>query len=408
MDLVGLRTANSKIFDIGAGKFQAEIYGAACHYKDNYDSKIELWKDIDLTIKDGKLTTAPYELTIDGLTIAVRCKQTGSTATLTLSKIGTNILGIAKPAYTFKGNKATFADIAPDTDLEVIASNECVRFTRVLKTDKASLDAELDVKQTGDGLRVYYAATDADGNQLKVTSVKDGDKVTERILATDLQFTDRVGAIKTAKYPIRIDPTVTIQPTGKDNFLSGYLKTTNYSTLTTVSVLSWAEGSYRPILEFTHSIPINASITSAVLSLSYSEIAYLAADPVGRTYWAYRLTRTDWVEGQSTWNIYKTGSSWTTVGGDYTTTDGASVVMPNATGLPKWVNWTVTAQVQTAVTAGTPIEFLLRDGTEGGVATGAAFFSKEYTTDTTLCPKLVVTYSEPYIHRSYYPHILAH
>lgn len=40
-------------------------------------------------------------------------------------------------------------------------------------------------------------------------------------------------------------------------------------------------------------------------------------EATGKTIQVLKLTRPDWVESEATWNIYKTGSNWTTAGGDY-------------------------------------------------------------------------------------------
>jgi hypothetical protein len=127
------------------------------------------------------------------------------------------------------------------------------------------------------------------------------------------------------------------------------------------------------------------------LSLYYYQ--QLSSNPTGRTYWAYQVTQPGWVETEVSWNNYKTGSAWATPGADYTTTDGASVVMPASP--PAWIAWTVTAQVQTAIDHVDGVaHFLIKDGTEGAAGDyGARFYSREYATDTTKRPKLYVDWS---------------
>jgi len=403
MELIGLRTANSKTFDIGAGKMQCEIYGVACHYKDNYDSKLELWKDIDLTIRDGKLTTAPYELTIDGLTITVRCKQTGLVTTLTLSKIGTSSISTAKPEYTFKNNKATFADIALDTDLEILASNEQVKFTRVLKSDKAPLDAELDVKQVGEGLRLYYQAVDADNNQLKVTTEKVGDKVVEQILTADLLFTNMVGEAKTAKYPIKIDPILSLSATENANMYQ-YLPD---NPTDTPFLLDNSNGYLRHGLAkiSTASIPVGAVLSAA--TLSFYIYAWFASRDAAVEISCRRIT-TAWVETQVSWNHRTTADHWSAAGGDFTTTDMAVASTVHAT--LGWLNFNVLGLTQDAIANRSNIlDVLLRYTTESGTSCSPYMYNKDYAVDPTRCPKLVVTFEYALPPRvNYYPHILAH
>jgi hypothetical protein len=181
-----------------------------------------------------------------------------------------------------------------------------------------------------------------------------------------------------------------------DTFLGEGAPTTNYSTLDYIYILFiqslGTNQDGRTIIKFDFSaLPEGAVISAATLNLYY--YAHPLSDAVGRTYWAYELTQTGWVEAQATWNIYSTGNSWATAGGDYTATDGASLVVPAAYG---WMSWNVLALVQHFQSTHSKIaHFLLKDGAEENV-TGynRLYYTREYTTDTTLCPKLIITYTE--------------
>jgi len=74
-EVIERRTENSKTYYGSDGRYRCEISSGAIHYKNNYADESEGWKDIDLTIKDDKLTTAPYELTTDGKKITLRIKK---------------------------------------------------------------------------------------------------------------------------------------------------------------------------------------------------------------------------------------------------------------------------------------------------------------------------------------------
>jgi len=184
--------------------------------------------------------------------------------------------------------------------------------------------------------------------------------------------------------------TLTVQPSAKDNTLNEGAATTNYGSLTSIYVRSNVTGDYRSVAEFSLAdLPAGATISAATLGLYYYTKS--EADAVGRTYWAYRLTRTDWVEAESTWNIYKTGSNWTAAGGDYTTDDGASTTVPAGYG---WMSWNVLVQVQWAQTNSVAAEFLFRDGTEGASpALNCIYYSNDEATQTTLRPRLVIEYT---------------
>lgn len=192
---------------------------------------------------------------------------------------------------------------------------------------------------------------------------------------------------------------LTLQPSNKDTFLIENVKTWNGGALPNLSILPLTGNIRRTILEIDiSSLPVEATITGATLYLRYSTKP--GDDPVGRTYWVNRLTRSDWVELEATWNIYKTANNWTNPGGDFTETDRASAVVPADLG---WMSWTVTALVQDARdNRGDLLELLVKDGTEGVATTWRADFrSNNFTVDPSLCPKLVIDYTVPAVGRSF-------
>ena len=188
--------------------------------------------------------------------------------------------------------------------------------------------------------------------------------------------------------------TATVQPGAKDTYLNGNAKTTNYGTATYLYILNRSSRAMRPIVEFNITgIPAGATLNSASLQLYYYN--YANTNPSGKTVWAYKQTHTDWVENQATWNIYRTGSNWTTAGGDYVTSNpsGGSTTFP-ASKLA-WMSWDVLAIVQDAYANSIPAEFLIKFETEGLSANYSRgyFYSNNYTTDITLRPQLIITYT---------------
>ena len=380
-EVILLRTENSKTYYLGNNQYEYVAYTGAIHYKDNYNDPNEQWKDIDLMNVGGKITKAPYELTIyENKQISFYDKKTGSTATISLQSIGGKVFNNTKSSFT--DGKVSWKDIAKDTDLVVTPFNEGVRITRVLKSTDAPAEATFDILQTGTGITVTSQARYSDtGEPIAVTSsIKDG------------KLTESIDKSKITKYPIEIDPTLTIQPSGKDNFIYAAGADTNRGTETYL-VLNPSGDVDKILVEFPitwgTSIPAGATLTAATLSLyNYTTNA------VGRTYTVCRLLRLDWNEIQSTWNSYKTGSTWTTAGcssdgNDYTSVDSASAVVAAH---PVWMDWNVLAQVQTAQTGNLQIAFRIHDNT--GIADKITYFrSKEYAVDATKCPKLVIDYT---------------
>lgn len=135
-------------------------------------------------------------------------------------------------------------------------------------------------------------------------------------------------------------------------------------------------------------IPVGATITAATLSL------YSWGGASGRTYWAYKCTRDNWIELEVTWNSYKAASAWTSPGGDYVTINpvGASIV----TIVSGWMNWDVLAIVQDAQTNTTNCNFFVRDENENnGSSVGQDFESR--TGGSGHPPQLVITYTNPVV-----------
>lgn len=186
----------------------------------------------------------------------------------------------------------------------------------------------------------------------------------------------------------------TIQPSTTDAYLSASAPTNNFGTDSALRVGYVTASNKRSLLSFNFSaaVPAGAVITSAILSL------YAGSYWAGRNIGCYRLLRTDWVESQATWGIYKTGSNWGTAGAlntstDYDTTDGATSASLSAAG---WQNWTVTAQIQTARdSVGGIAHFVLADTGTSNAAYQA--YESKNSVQTTLRPKLYIEYTVPFI-----------
>lgn len=207
--------------------------------------------------------------------------------------------------------------------------------------------------------------------------------------------TSRTYDLGGGKHRIVIDPTLTVQPGSKDTQL--YSGDPDASAGDDIDV--WLQDHpniIRGIFEYDISgLPAEVTLDSASLQLYYRWFGNL--DPVGKTVWAYKLTRTDWVELEATWNSYKTGSAWTTPGGDYVTSApaGGSTTFPASFG---WMTWNVLAIVQDAYDGSIPAEFLVKFETEGLAEdySSPRFWTKE-SADSDLYPKLVIDYTVPII-----------
>jgi len=191
---------------------------------------------------------------------------------------------------------------------------------------------------------------------------------------------------------LKLDPTTyTFQPPTADAYINDYGDASGTATMLVVQSMYQESSSnnYRSLLKFDMSgqIVSGSVVTSATLSL------YDYQNTGARTYWVYRITQTDWTETDVTWVNRYSGAPWTTAGGTYTTTNGSSASISSSTG---WKTWTVTDQVQYAVNYVSKVaHFLVKDATENSEpGVYHYFYSKEYS-DTTLRPKLDVTWTPP-------------
>ena len=208
-ELIEKRQENSKQFSLDSKRRQLRVSIGAIHYKDNYADDKEMWKDIDLTWEDKKIARAPYELAVDDYKLTIRNKKTGKVSTIEIDTIAGKKL--ATPIWQFSEGLARVSNIALDTDLEIVAEFGAVRFTRILKSNKAPIEAKF--KVAGD---FVVRASDADGEIPVESTLVDG------ILTETLGLADRP-----IKYPVRIDPTYQVG-TGADDGV-WYLTTFNNS-----------------------------------------------------------------------------------------------------------------------------------------------------------------------------------
>jgi hypothetical protein len=175
-----------------------------------------------------------------------------------------------------------------------------------------------------------------------------------------------------------------IQPSGADTYLSEQNPTTNYSAVTLLMAGRNPGLRGRAIFRFDFSaLPAGCVIEKAVLSL------YVDSVSTGGDYGIYELTRTDWIETQATWNIYKTGSNWTAAGGDYIS-DRKAVKNIIATG---WAEWDVKALCEHFQSAHNEIANILLKWELENNDYFIYVRSEDHLTESTR-PKLVIDYQE--------------
>jgi hypothetical protein len=181
--------------------------------------------------------------------------------------------------------------------------------------------------------------------------------------------------------------TLTIQPCGIDADVNDANANTNYGTSVDLHLgADVTNGVYHSFLRFDFtSLPANSTISNATFSMYYYD---KGVDSVGRTYWTKELNNTGWTEGGVTWNKTDGVGSWANPGGDVIDTNKASTTVPADYG---WMSWNITEMIKHfQVDSGKIANLYTEDGSIGVFR--SHFHSSEYTDDTSLCPKLVITY----------------
>jgi hypothetical protein len=152
----------------------------------------------------------------------------------------------------------------------------------------------------------------------------------------------------------------------KDTVIDDTNTTVNYDTNNLY--VGWPGGKttndLRSLLEFDLAspasglaIPVGAVIDSATLALVVAQ-ASASADAAT----IYRVTRTDWLEAQATWLVYKTSTNWSIAGGDVST-PSVAFTLPITTGTKSYTITTIVADA--LASRGRLVEILLRKDTEG-------------------------------------------
>ena len=156
-----------------------------------------------------------------------------------------------------------------------------------------------------------------------------------KLSGSRLAFTFDDSVLPPEAYPYMIDPTTTLQPGsgGFDAYFNDDDVNTNSGGSTNMHVgdVSTAGSSaYRSIIKFDVS-SINSGDIVSDATLSIWEYAAEDGNSVGS--WAVDLqkVRRDWVEGEITWNDWKTSTAWTTAGAADTTNDIYAAVSATVT-----------------------------------------------------------------------------
>lgn len=174
-----------------------------------------------------------------------------------------------------------------------------------------------------------------------------------------------------------------------ETYLKGDSPTANFVNADSMFVGNYSQP-FRPIMRFDFSqLPAGLTITGASLHL------YITGTNIGSaTVDVYQMTRHNWNGTTATWNTYDGTNNWTTAGGDYTVTNGASLACPASS---SWGAWDVTAIVQDAYANNSGVLDILvkKDVETPGSYQYASFQGRTYGAGSGNAAYLTITFSYP-------------
>jgi hypothetical protein len=332
VELTALRTQYSKTYDMGGGKRRLVVGGNISHYR---DSALAPWEDVDLTVQDTPITSGfthyfkkgqyRYEIDADRGIIKVYLKRGNNSRYVELWADPSG----DQPVNVTVQNKflVTVSWATPSVEHALYLSDNGVKIYYVLADDSAPdtyvlgykfINTKKDGREVKDkntdevlGLLQDAWLQDSTGTRRDVQEVFDSDIVTLQADLSGLLF------------PVIMDPTLSNLSNTADAWLDQGAPSTNYGSSTQFN-LGYTGGGVSRATDYLawdiSAIPPGSTIDSATPYL-YCLFENIPDSGTDNLVGLYRCTRTDVVESQCTWNNYKSGSSWTSPGGDYTLTD---------------------------------------------------------------------------------------
>jgi RHS repeat-associated protein len=318
--------------------------------------------------------------------------------------------GAAGAAGVTSGNTDTFADVLPSTSASYSATPRGVSETLTLADAQApkefayqlALSGDLAPTQTADGGIVFR---DSDGKTrfsvapaymyddaaAQAPSVSGGASAPVPMsVARDgagwrLTLTpDRAWVLAhLADGPVRVDPEWFYDDDYDDCRIDGGSPTTSFCGASNLEVGWNGSNDHRALVvyDFEGLIPKDAVISQATMGMYLYSHSTSTAKQVG----VYRVTQ-PWTSS-ATWNKYDATHSWTSAGGDSSSTFGAVTSgVGTATG---WVNWFPTQIVQQWVDGSQPNYGVLVKDAQSSVSNDLNFRSGYYS-DTSVRPYMDV------------------
>lgn len=387
-----MRTRNGKFYPTGVFALndkgeQVEQLRAVLTQRDQHYHDGHSWQDIDANWVNEvgfgrKVKKARHNLRVYNNKLKIGFDK-GVTVEYTLPVT-------PRLAEDFVGNKLSLANAWSNTDLEYFATPEGVKSDIVLKQQGHPSNFSFPVNPTNcvpvqeGNIVVFYKDGSPVGRINPPYMIDANGEIGQVILSlvgSNVVLTPDSAFLANAIYPVKVDPTTTIQPdaaAGIDTMTYENTVTTNYGTSTFQRVgmlYSAGQWSYRVYDKFDIS-----GISGTINSANLSKYIYQLAGGWDST-WTIQVhyPSANWGEDTLTWSNQPTPTLYKDVG---------TLV---ATG---WKSIDIKELIQDYVN-GTRVNngwIIKANKSTGGVSVYCSMYSSDYT-DPTLRPKLEVTYT---------------
>jgi RHS repeat-associated protein len=406
-ELVGQRTASSRTFDNHDGTYTTSLYSGPVHYRDAQGA----WRPISSAVVPT--TESGYGFENQANRFRMLFKSTSANDFLALETGGARfrvtLQNAAQVAAQAGPRKVTYPGVFSGIDLRYDLRPDGVKETLLLQNAQAPTSyrflltppasARIHAAQRADGSWAFFMAPHARPvfvidapwaaeNDEPVANRSHASLAVTRIgdvFALDLSIDGQWLRAPGRQFPVRLDPTITIQPTIQDaSFDFGCLGCAGVSSDRLSIGTEGLSTKWRSALQFSLAdIPAGASVSSAKLKLYFDGTCLLGSGTCGgtsHTIDALRMT-SSWSPSSKTSELV------------FDTTPLTSFTLP-ASASAQWMNWTITSTVQDWVSGFQPnFGLLLKRAPEPPAASGPKPPSRNYAAEPTLGPTLEVTYN---------------
>jgi RHS repeat-associated protein len=413
-ELIQQRTASSRTFDNHDGTYTTSLYSGPVHFREAQGQ----WRPISSAVVPT--TESGYGFENEANRFRTLFKSTLQNDYLALETAGArfrvSLQNAAQVTAQTGPRRVTYPGVFSGVDLRYELRPDGVKETLLLQNAQVPTsyrflltppaNARIHAAQGRDGSWAFFMAPharpvfvidapwaaeddepDSRRNHASLAVTRVGD-----VFALDLSVDATWLRASGRQFPVRLDPTITIQPTFQDASFDFACLGCSGVASDRLSIGTGSQGfsanTWRSALQFSLAdIPPGATISNAKLKLYFDGTCVGAPGPVcgGTSHQIDALRMT------SSWSPSSTTSQLSFDSG----TTLASFTLP-ASAPAQWMNWDITGTVQDwASGGGVPSNFglLLRRAPESASASGPKPPSRNYAAEPTLGPTLQVTYN---------------